>query len=132
MEAIIKLRFSILVLYVMRKAITDARCERSVQIDSALTIEVSSGFVDVQILKDWSKRVTPVKLLRRRLRLRIHVDHKVGVARKQRHLPLRVATIGTMGIPIDEFANRQSISGFSGRTGRASSHIFSVVSKWCA
>jgi hypothetical protein len=36
----------------------------------------------------------------------------VGVYCKESHLTLRIATIGAMGVCLDEFPNRQAIRGF--------------------
>jgi hypothetical protein len=40
----------------------------------------------------------------------------VGVRRKERHLALRVATIGAMGVGFNEFSGRKAIRRFGGRS----------------
>jgi hypothetical protein len=38
----------------------------------------------------------------------------VSVLGKKRHLTFRITAIGTMRVSLDEFTNRETISGFSG------------------
>jgi len=85
--------------------------------DCALSNEMRRGIILVQICEDWSERVARVQFLRGSRIPGVHVNHEVGVPGKESHLPLRVATIGGMGVSLDEFPDRKAIRGFCGRDG---------------
>src|ERR1700733_4348642 len=42
----------------------------------------------------------------------VHVHHEVGVCGEQRHLPLRVATVGTVRVGLNELPDRETVGGF--------------------
>ena len=69
-----------------------------------------------------AERLARVKLLRGLRILGVHVNHEVGVSGKESHLSLRVATIGAMGVSLDEFPDRKAIRGFCGRDGDVLAH----------
>ena len=72
------------------------------------------GGVPVQIVEDGSERLAGVKLLRRLRILGVHVDDEVGIGGEERHLTLRIATVGAVRVGLNEFANRESIRGLIG------------------
>ena len=43
-----------------------------------------------------------------------HVHDEVSVRREERRLPVRVTTIGAMGVSIDELTDRQPVRGLLG------------------
>jgi hypothetical protein len=51
----------------------------------------------------------------------------VGVPGKESHLSLRVATIGAMGVGLDEFSDGKAIRGFCGRDGDVHAHEISLL-----
>ena len=52
----------------------------------------------------------------------VHIHDEVGVCCKESHLTLRIATIGAMGVGLDEFPNREAIRGFVGRDADVLTH----------
>src|SRR6476661_329673 len=90
--------------------------------DRALSHEVHGGGVLVQVCEDRSERLARMQLLRGRRVLGIHVYHKVGVCRKERHLTLRIPAIGAMGVGLDQFPDSEPIRRFSGGKGDMLAH----------
>jgi hypothetical protein len=90
--------------------------------DYALSNEMRRGIILVQICEDWSERIARVQFLRGLRILGHHVNHEVGVPGKESHLSLRVATIGAMGVSLDDFPDRKAIRAFCGRDGDVLAH----------
>ena len=91
--------------------------------DGALSDEVRSGVVPVQLGENRSERLACVEPLRWLRVLGVHVHHKVCVRGKKRHLAFRIATIGAMGVGLDELPDRQTIRGFAGRDRQMLAHM---------
>jgi hypothetical protein len=70
---------------------------------------VQGGGVLVEICEHGSERLSCVQLLRRLRILGVHVHHEVSVGGKERHLAVRVATIGAMRVGLNEFPDRETI-----------------------
>jgi hypothetical protein len=87
-------------------------CQRE---NGALPDEVRGGFVFVQLGEHWRKRLARTKFLRRSGIFGIHIHHEMGVCSEERHLTLRVATIGRKRVRLDKLADREAIGGITGR-----------------
>src|SRR5437588_6074660 len=80
--------------------------------DRALSDEVRGGSVLVQVGKDRRKRFARMQLLRGLWIFGVHEHHEVRIGREERHLALRVATIGAVRVGLDELAYGEAIGGF--------------------
>src|SRR5580704_525160 len=99
----------------MRKAVSFAgRSVRGEREDCALSHEMRGGVILVQIGEDGSEFVARMQFLGGRRIFSIHENNEVRVRRKERHLTFRIATVGAMGVSLDEFSNRQPVRGFTG------------------
>src|SRR5262249_35797958 len=72
--------------------------------------------------EDGSECVARVQFLRRRWILGVHVNDEVSILGKERHLTLRVATIGAVRVSLDEFPYGEAIRGLGGGDGGGRAH----------
>src|SRR6202008_3024098 len=84
--------------------------------------KVHGGGILVQICKDWSERLARVQLLRRLRIIRVHVHHEVSVGGKERHLAVRVATIGAMRVGLNELSDRETVRHLAWRDRQVLAH----------
>jgi hypothetical protein len=56
----------------------------------------------------------------------------MGVCCKERHLAFRIATVGAVGVGLDEFPDGKAIRRFGGRNGNVLAHGFSLLSSYRA
>jgi hypothetical protein len=80
------------------------------------------GIVLVQVCEDWSERLARVKLLGRMRIFGVYVHDEMGICGEQRHLTFRIATIGAVGVGLDELPDREAIRGFLGGDAKVFAH----------
>src|ERR1700733_5546952 len=90
--------------------------------DRTLPDEVHGGSILVQICKNWSERLARVQLMRRLRILGVHIHDEMCIWSKQRHLALRIATIGAVCIGFDELSDRETVCGLIGGDGDMLAH----------
>ena len=81
--------------------------------DGALSNEMRRGMILVQICEEWSERFASAVPARAWDPWR-SCKPQMGILGKESHLSLRIATIGAMGVSLDEFSDRKAIRGFCG------------------
>src|SRR5579863_3531043 len=95
--------------------------------DGALSDEVRGGVVLIQIGEDRRKRFARMQVHRRCRGPCIHVDHEMGALCEERHLALRVATVGAMSIGFYKLAYGEPISSlFWGNRGVFAHQLLSM------
>jgi len=74
--------------------------------DGALPVEVHRGLGAVEVREDGREGLSAVEYLGRLGALAAHVDHKVGVFGEERFLSVGVATVGAVGVGVDQLLDR--------------------------
>jgi hypothetical protein len=97
------------------------------QADGALTVEVRGNLIGVEVVEYRPKILTTMKLLTRLRIATIHEDNEVSVLGEERDLLGRIATIGAMGVCVDQLTNRQPIGGLFARETDVIRHELSLL-----
>ena len=84
------------------KTIAFAARAVAIENDCALAVEVGRGIVLVQVFEHWSQMLAAVDLLAGRGIAAVHDHHEAGFLGKERHLPSCIASVGAMGIGVDQ------------------------------
>src|SRR5580704_15072494 len=107
----------------MRQGVSHSRGAVASQSENrALSNEVHSGGVLIQVRENRSKRLAGTQFRRGRRIFGIHIHHKVGVHSKERHLPARIATIRAVCVGLHKFADCKPIRSFFGRDSDVFAH----------
>src|SRR6266849_58020 len=92
-----------------------ARRAVAVERDGALPVEMRRGLVPVQVREDRCQRFASLKHVGRLTFLTLHIDGEARIDGEERLLACSVATVGAMGVRIEQLPNRETVGGLDGR-----------------
>jgi hypothetical protein len=84
----------------VRQAIAETSRFGAIQYDCALAVEMSSGFLLVEVIEDGCECIAALEFLGWNIAPGVHVHNEMRIFGKQSHLALCIPAVGTMRIRV--------------------------------